>query len=226
MQPTNRRPARSEAARGRPHNRAPTCRPGPGAAPLCDRVAARPPPSRKGTIAQLAGAEPAAGRGLLAPVPPYQLAAGRAAPGRQISLPAARPVAAQRCCSTCRSCPRADVALRGRARISGDRPGHDLLPPAKSATYSRGNRSTFSPSTNSSPRCSDLSSRAEVPLTGIVSGSVIGGLVDRLAVLPDRVLIADYQDQPRATPLRSGQDAAAVSAPDGRLPRRAARDLP
>ncbi len=36
-------------------------------------------------------------------------------------------------------------------------------------------------------------SRAEVPLTGYVDGVVIGGLVDRLAVLPDRVLIADYK---------------------------------
>jgi ATP-dependent helicase/nuclease subunit A len=35
--------------------------------------------------------------------------------------------------------------------------------------------------------------RAEVPLTGVVAGSVIGGLVDRLAVLPDAVLVADYK---------------------------------
>jgi ATP-dependent helicase/nuclease subunit A len=35
--------------------------------------------------------------------------------------------------------------------------------------------------------------RAEVALTGLIGGSVVGGLVDRLAVLPDRVLIADYK---------------------------------
>jgi ATP-dependent helicase/nuclease subunit A len=35
--------------------------------------------------------------------------------------------------------------------------------------------------------------RAEVPLAGVVAGRVVGGLVDRLAVLPDRVLIADYK---------------------------------
>ena len=35
--------------------------------------------------------------------------------------------------------------------------------------------------------------RAEVPLTGVVGGAVVGGLVDRLAVLPDRVLVADYK---------------------------------
>jgi len=35
--------------------------------------------------------------------------------------------------------------------------------------------------------------RAEVPLTGLIAGRVVGGLVDRLAVLPDRVLVADYK---------------------------------
>ncbi|MDE2576988.1 MAG: PD-(D/E)XK nuclease family protein, partial [Rhodospirillales bacterium] len=46
--------------------------------------------------------------------------------------------------------------------------------------------------------------RAEVPLTGLVGGNVVGGLVDRLAVLPDgagsgRVLVADYKTN-RAPP--------------------------
>jgi ATP-dependent helicase/nuclease subunit A len=41
--------------------------------------------------------------------------------------------------------------------------------------------------------------RAEVPLTGVVAGQVVGGVVDRLAVLPDRVLIADYKTN-RAPP--------------------------
>jgi ATP-dependent helicase/nuclease subunit A len=36
-------------------------------------------------------------------------------------------------------------------------------------------------------------SRAEVPLTGEIGGMVVGGLVDRLAVLDDRVLIADFK---------------------------------
>ena len=36
-------------------------------------------------------------------------------------------------------------------------------------------------------------SKAEVPLTGVVEGHVVGGLVDRLAVLPDRVLLADFK---------------------------------
>ena len=68
-------------------------------------------------------------------------------------------------------------------------------------------------------------SRAEVPLTGLVGGAVVGGLVDRLAVLPDRVLVADYKTS-RDAARRRGGDAGAVSAPDGGLSRRAARRLP
>ena len=41
-------------------------------------------------------------------------------------------------------------------------------------------------------------SRAEVPLTGVVADSVVGGLVDRLVVLPDRVLVADFKTNRRA----------------------------
>jgi ATP-dependent helicase/nuclease subunit A len=40
--------------------------------------------------------------------------------------------------------------------------------------------------------------RAEVPLTGVIGDTVIGGLVDRLAVLPDRVLVADFKTNRRA----------------------------
>ena len=40
-------------------------------------------------------------------------------------------------------------------------------------------------------------SRAEVPLTGVVDDVVVGGLVDRLAVLEDRVVIADYKTNRR-----------------------------
>lgn len=40
-------------------------------------------------------------------------------------------------------------------------------------------------------------SRAEVPLTGVIGSSVIGGLIDRLVVLPDRVLIADFKTNRR-----------------------------
>ncbi len=41
--------------------------------------------------------------------------------------------------------------------------------------------------------------RAEVPLTGLVDGHIVGGLVDRLVVLPDRVIVADYKTN-RAPP--------------------------
>ena len=32
-----------------------------------------------------------------------------------------------------------------------------------------------------------------MPLTGVIGLRVVGGLVDRLAVLPDRVLVADFK---------------------------------
>jgi ATP-dependent helicase/nuclease subunit A len=47
--------------------------------------------------------------------------------------------------------------------------------------------------------------RAEVPLTGVVAGRVVGGLVDRVAVLADRVLFVDYKTN-RDAP----EDVAAV----------------
>jgi ATP-dependent helicase/nuclease subunit A len=45
-------------------------------------------------------------------------------------------------------------------------------------------------------------SRAEIPLAGVVGDAEIGGLVDRLAILPDEILLADYKTDraPPATP--------------------------
>jgi ATP-dependent helicase/nuclease subunit A len=43
-------------------------------------------------------------------------------------------------------------------------------------------------------------SLAEVPLTGVVAENVVGGLVDRLVVLPDRVLVADFKTNRRPPP--------------------------
>ena len=40
-------------------------------------------------------------------------------------------------------------------------------------------------------------SRAEVPLTGVIADQVIGGLVDRLVVLADQVLVADFKTNRR-----------------------------
>ena len=40
-------------------------------------------------------------------------------------------------------------------------------------------------------------SRAEVPLTGVVANAVIGGLVDRVVVLPDQVVVADFKTNRR-----------------------------
>jgi ATP-dependent helicase/nuclease subunit A len=61
-------------------------------------------------------------------------------------------------------------------------------------------------------------SRAEVPLTGLVGTQVVGGLVDRLAVLPDRVLLVDYKtnrlapDRPEDTPVMYLRQMAAYRA--------------
>jgi ATP-dependent helicase/nuclease subunit A len=61
-------------------------------------------------------------------------------------------------------------------------------------------------------------SRAEVPLTGLAGGQVVGGLVDRLAVLPDRVLVLDYKtnrmapDRPEETPVMYLRQMAAYRA--------------
>jgi ATP-dependent helicase/nuclease subunit A len=48
-------------------------------------------------------------------------------------------------------------------------------------------------------------SRAEIPLAGVVADIEIGGLADRLAILPDRILLADYKTD-RAPPT----DAAGI----------------
>ncbi|HET6184707.1 MAG TPA: double-strand break repair helicase AddA [Acetobacteraceae bacterium] len=61
-------------------------------------------------------------------------------------------------------------------------------------------------------------SRAEVPISGLVGDQVVGGLVDRLAVLPGRVLIADYKTnrrppaRPEATPVLYLRQIAAYRA--------------
>jgi ATP-dependent helicase/nuclease subunit A len=60
--------------------------------------------------------------------------------------------------------------------------------------------------------------RAEVPLTGVVAGLVVGGLVDRLAVLDDRVMVADYKtnrtppDSPDRVPVLYLRQMAAYRA--------------
>ena len=68
-------------------------------------------------------------------------------------------------------------------------------------------------------------SRAEVPLTGVIGDAVVGGLVDRLVVLPDRVLIADFKtNRPPAGPRRG--HAGHVPPADGVIPSGAASDFP
>jgi ATP-dependent helicase/nuclease subunit A len=80
------------------------------------------------------------------------------------------------------------------ARAWLDRPGHDL-PPGEAITLADEVLAILA-----HPELAPLfgpSSRAEVPLTGLIGNSVVGGLVDRLAVLDDRVLLADYKTNRR-----------------------------
>jgi len=75
-----------------------------------------------------------------------------------------------------------------------DRPGHEL-PPGEAVSLADEIMAILD-----HPELAPLfapGSRAEVPLTGVVGGSVVGGLVDRLAVLDDRVLVADYKTNRR-----------------------------
>ncbi|MBC7521276.1 MAG: double-strand break repair helicase AddA [Sandarakinorhabdus sp.] len=61
-------------------------------------------------------------------------------------------------------------------------------------------------------------SRAETPLAGVIANQVIGGMVDRIAILPDQILIADYKtnrDPParaEATPILYLRQMAAYRA--------------
>jgi ATP-dependent helicase/nuclease subunit A len=76
------------------------------------------------------------------------------------------------------------------ARTQLDRPGHGLEPEAVATVVEQ---------TLAILRHPELTalfgpgSRAEAPLAGTVGGAVVGGVVDRLAVLPDRVLVADFK---------------------------------
>ena len=96
-----------------------------------------------------------------------------------------------------------------------DRPGHGL-PPGAAAAIAAEVMAVFG-----HPDLGPLfgpGSRAEVPLTGYVGGTVVGGLVDRLAVLPDRVLVADFKTNrrppidPAATPVLYLRQMAAYRA--------------
>jgi ATP-dependent helicase/nuclease subunit A len=84
------------------------------------------------------------------------------------------------------------------ARRYLDRPGHDLSPAAIDRLVSQVLAVLDLP--DLAPLFGPAG-RAEVPLSGVIAGNIVGGLVDRLAVLPDRVLLADYKtnrDPPQA----------------------------
>jgi ATP-dependent helicase/nuclease subunit A len=82
------------------------------------------------------------------------------------------------------------AARRGAALAWLDRPGHGLRPGAAVAIAEE------TLAILAHPDLAPLfgpNSRAEAPLTGEVGGLIVGGLVDRLAVLDDAVLVADFK---------------------------------
>jgi ATP-dependent helicase/nuclease subunit A len=107
----------------------------------------------------------------------------------------------------------ADRAAAARRWL--DRPGHDL-PPGAAADIAAEAMAILA-----HPELAPLfgpGSRAEVPLTGLIGNAVVGGLVDRLAVLPDRVLVGDFKtnrhapDRPEDTPVMYLRQMAAYRA--------------
>ena len=74
------------------------------------------------------------------------------------------------------------------------RPGHDL-PPGAAAEIADETMAVLTHPALAPAFGPD--SRAEVPLTGLVGDAVVGGLVDRLAVLPDRLLLVDFKTNRR-----------------------------
>jgi ATP-dependent helicase/nuclease subunit A len=86
------------------------------------------------------------------------------------------------------------ASRREATRAWLDRPGHDL--PANEAALLTNEVLAILDHPDLAPLFGP-SSRAEVPLTGLLGTAVVGGLVDRLAVLHDRVLLADYKTNRR-----------------------------
>ena len=202
-------PRAGEAA----ERRSPSCRAGPARRPIGTPHRRRAKPARP---ERLAPSRPENAE--LGPVPAAASPlAAREAAGNRFRRGHADPRAAA---APARVCPPERRAAAARAWL--DRPGNGLA---------AGEAETLARETLAILDHPDLAplfgpgSRAEVPLTGVVGGSVVGGLVDRLAVLPDRVLIADYKTN-RRPPRADRGHAGAVPAPDGRLSRRAARHLP
>ena len=91
------------------------------------------------------------------------------------------------------------AAWTDAASLYVSRPGHDLTAADQRALV----REVLAILTH--PELTALfgpNARAEVPLTGVVGSVVVGGLVDRLAVLDDQVLLADFKTN-RQPPART-----------------------
>jgi ATP-dependent helicase/nuclease subunit A len=95
--------------------------------------------------------------------------------------------------------PSLPAALRRKAAIKFlDKPGHGL--PAGEAERIADEVLAVMAHPDLAPLFGP-DSRAEVPLTGVIRDSVVGGLVDRMVVLPDRVMVVDFKTN-RRLPVR------------------------
>ena len=110
--------------------------------------------------------------------------------------------------------PEADRAAAARRWL--DRPGHGLPDGAAATLAAEALAILAHPDLAPAFR---PGSRAEVPLTGLSAAQVVGGLVDRLAVLPDRVLVVDFKTnraragrRPEDTPVMYLRQMAAYRA--------------
>ena len=184
-----------------------------------------PLPPLGGAARRLAPAAAAAGAGVAGPARaelPRRRGAragaayGLTAPGQRRPLPsrhAGARAAAAPASPACRAVgarrpgPSAAPRTRGRGNGGADRSNARRAAPPRSRGAVR-----------SGP------GRAEQPLTGLVGGAVITGKVDRLAVLPDQVLLADYKTG-RDAPRGRCRHARALFAPARLVSRGAAGEF-
>ena len=193
--------------------RSPTCRAGPARRP----IGAPPPrpPNRAGRNGWLRAGRRMSSLGRCRPPPRRWRRARRRTTGS---------VAARwstRCCSTCPTCRRDRRAAAALAWL--DRPGNGLA---------AGEAETLAARDAGDPRPSRACAavRAGQPRRGAAdrhwsTGRWSAGWWIGWRCWTDRVLVADYKTN-RRPPTRDRGHAGAVPAPDGRLPRGAARHLP
>ena len=204
-------PRRNGTARAKPMHPAP-CPPGSVQRRAGARAAAARTPQTHAP-----GAKPARGSASSAPCQPPSRRWLNATAAACASVAASGSIHCCSICPTCRPEARWDAAVR-----FVDKPGHAL--PAGEAERIADEVLAVMAHPDLVPLFGPQS-RAEVPLTGVVADSVVGGIVDRLVVLPDRVLVADFKTN-RRPPARVEQTPVMYLRQMASLPRRPAGNLP